>query len=326
MLGHRAAGLSIAVVATVLLVISVSIVALSRSEVTTVDDALERYRTTSDAPSITSPRDPSPARTSPRGEPSPSPRTSGTPEPDPSGQPSSEDHPAEVAAPSPTSRPVPTTRPSSPPPAPPGPLRAPTAGVYVFASSGYESVDIAGGRREMPDETPFTLQTTAAGFSTRLQPYTQHVDLREFSHEGAGIHLERWYMERTFFGQTVAQDYRCSGDQPAWTRNAAPGDQTRLRCAWDQRADLEGTSTLQGYEDVALGDGDSVRGVPHLVVDATLTGDVEGHSRLDLWLHPETGQVLREIRDIQVDTPSPFGRVRYREATEFHLWSLTPQT
>lgn len=204
--------------------------------------------------------------------------------------------------------------------------RLPAEGVYVYASSGYESVNVAGGHREMPDETAVTIRKTATGFSSRVQPYDEHVDLFEFSYDDDAFRMDRWYIERTFLGQTSAQDYDCSGSGPTHIRGATVGSTSNLLCTWEDRSRTEGTSTLKAYVDLALGDGTVVPDVAHIVVDNTTTGEVTGRAHVELWLHPATGQVLHEVRDIESDTPSALGRVNYREETRFLIESLTPRT
>lgn len=203
---------------------------------------------------------------------------------------------------------------------------APESPVYLYASSGYESVDIPGGRREMPEQTPVTVQHTPAGYSAQVRPYEEHVDLFEYSQVGDALGYDRWYIERTFAGQRASQDYRCPESDPTHVQAAPVGRTAHMLCTWEDRARTEGTIRLAAYEDVVLGDGTAIASAPHLVIENTTSGEVTGSTHLEVWLHPDTGLILREIRDIQSSTTSPFGRVDYREETRFELTSLTPRT
>jgi hypothetical protein len=69
-----------------------------------------------------------------------------------------------------------------------------------------------------------------------------------------------------------------------------------------------------------------VPGAVHILVENTTSGEVTGTTRNQLWLHPQTALVLREIRYLSTSNPSPFGRVNYVEETRFELTSLTPRT
>lgn len=201
----------------------------------------------------------------------------------------------------------------------------PREGVYVYSSSGFESVNVPGGRREMPPEAAATVRHRAGGFSTELRPYEEHVDVFENSYEGSAIRSDSWYIERTFAGQKSSQKWVCPSSEPMHIRGARVGRVGRQVCTWETRARTEGTYTLRGYEAITLGDGTRVVNAPHVVIDNTTSGESEGRAVIHLWLHPDTGLVLRDIRDITSETPSPVGRVTYIEQTEFVLRSLTPQ-
>lgn len=201
----------------------------------------------------------------------------------------------------------------------------PREGVYVYASSGFESVNVPGGRREMPPEAALTVRHRAGGISTELRPYEEHVDVFEISYDGAAIRSDSWYIERTFAGQRSSQKWECLSSEPMHLRGAPVGRVGRQVCTWEARARTEGTYTLRGYEVITLGDGTRIVDAAHVVIENTTSGESVGRAVIHLWLHPDTGLVLRDIRDITSETPSPVGRVTYTEQTEFVLRSLTPQ-
>src|SRR5260221_67287 len=64
----------------------------------------------------------------------------------------------------------------------------------------------------------------------------------------------------------------------------------------------------------------------HTVIEATLHGKAEGRSHVELWLHPDTGAVLKLKRTLDSTAHAAFGNVHYAERASFVLRSLTPET
>lgn len=80
--------------------------------------------------------------------------------------------------------------------------------------------------------------------------------------------------------------------------------------------------TVVGKESVQVG-GEVVESV-HMQLRSEATGGGDATSQVDLWLHPETGLVLRRVAQVDASAPSPMGSASYRERYEIRLTSLRP--
>lgn len=274
-------------------------------------------------------------------EPSPSP----SPEPSPSPSPSAEgtdapaggaedatdpaepsDAPVAAAPPSPTAQPTQAPPPtdgggSTPVPSPDATLGRPAAGTYTYAADGYQEVSVDGSRRDYPATVAAAVARSGAdAWSLELDVPDSTRDRFDFERAGDELRWTRWEVERTFLGQTRVEVYQCA---PAayHVPDGASGRTAKVSCEGDAST-LTGTLTQTDDVPVTLGDGTTVTATK-LVIESVESGEAEGRGRIELWLEPETGMRLREVRDISSTQQTRFGPVEYREEVDLLLESLT---
>jgi hypothetical protein len=106
---------------------------------------------------------------------------------------------------------------------------------------------------------------------------------------------------------------------------SAPNSHATVRFNGANKADYaENHLTYLGRDRVQVGT--TAIDAFHTVIDATLHGKAEGRSRVELWLHPATGAVVKMRRTLDSTAHAVFGTVHYVEHATFVLKSLTPQT
>jgi hypothetical protein len=195
----------------------------------------------------------------------------------------------------------------------------PDAGVYRYATEGYEEVNRPGGHHEYPAETPFTVQHTPCGFTTRWQPLDGRWDEMALC-SGRIRTVERISTQREFYGQRQRSDYRCEPGSRAWHHR--PGATWTTRCA-DEDTTVVTKSTILGDERIRVGT--TVIDAVHLQLRAELSGATRGQWSADRWLHPETGLLLRLEAQTTATSQTPAGTIEYHEEVRLDLQSLDPQ-
>lgn len=198
----------------------------------------------------------------------------------------------------------------------------PKEGVYVYATTGGDEVDVLGGSRHTyPEETTITVRHDGCGLIERWDALEERWDERESCRTPEGDAMKRTTSFHEFFGRADERTLHCEGfTAPAHVR---PGDTWTSRCA---SADTTATSVLRavGWEDVDVG-GVAVRSL-HVHVQTRVTGEQDGRSTRDVWGSAETGLVVRERAELTSYSMQPvFGRTRYHESYEIRLVSLEPR-
>jgi hypothetical protein len=196
-------------------------------------------------------------------------------------------------------------------PAPPG--------VYVYATTGQESISALGGTtHRYPRRSTITVTSDPCGMSLRWDVLTTRTNTYTVCAERDGQRLARWSERHRFFGQDDRSDWRCTGTP--WL--PAPDEQPRYRCS-SPDTDQEGSLTVVGEEQVV------VSGIPvdavHLRIEATEAGAARGPLVEERWLEPETGLPLRIVYRVRTENDSPIGDVTFEERYELRLLSLEPR-
>lgn len=200
----------------------------------------------------------------------------------------------------------------------------PPFGVYVYATDGFEEVDAFGGsRHDYPSETTITYSGDDCGVRVRWAPLEDRYDEKLLCRGPAGDEA-RWFESgRAFFGQSDHRRMTCEPGSVARPVPATVGQQWSMRCG-DDRTDARSEATVidVGPMNVA---GTTVPAV-HIRGTTHVTGDSDATSTTDLWVHAETGLVLRHVNKLDGSSPSPAGNVAYRERYTIELTSMTPRT
>ena len=220
---------------------------------------------------------------------------------------------------------VPTSKPDAAAAAAPGtpavrPL--PPEGVYVYATTGGDEVDVFGGTRHTyPNETTITVRHIRCGLAERWDALEERWDERETCRSAAGDALHAYRSYHEFFGQGDTRRMRCDGF--AYPAGVKPGDRWSSTC---RAPDTEATSKLQvvGFETLKVA-GTQVRTL-HIRVVTSLTGSQTGSSQRDVWASTQKGLSVREHSVTTSHGREPvIGDVTYHEEVDLRLVSLEPR-
>ena len=195
-------------------------------------------------------------------------------------------------------------------------------GVYTYATSGGEDLDVLGGaHHDYPDRTTITITPTECGQRLRWDALEERWDELDICAAPAGETLTATRQHHEFFDQTDDREYLCDGViRPV---AAVPGTTWRTTCD-DSDTQISIESTIVGFESVLVGD--VAVETTHLRSVSTITGSVRGTSRNDIWARRSDGLIVRRTFDVESETDSPVGIAHYRERYQLELTSLEPRT
>jgi hypothetical protein len=193
------------------------------------------------------------------------------------------------------------------------------AGVYVYATSGEESISALGGTtHRYPRRSTITVTSHPCGMTLRWDVLTTRANTYTVCAEDDGQRLDGWSESHRFFGQDDRTEWRCT--DTAWL--PAPGEQPRYSCSSPDTRQ-EGSQTVVGDEKVTVA-GAEVDAV-HLRIEAVERGTARGPLAEERWLEPETGLPLRIVYRVRTANDSPIGDVTFEERYELRLLSLEPR-
>lgn len=198
----------------------------------------------------------------------------------------------------------------------------PVEGVYIYATTGGDEVDVLGGRRHAyPAETTITVRHAGCGIVERWDALEERWDERESCRTANGEELKRMTSFHEFFGHADQRTLHCTGY--TYPKGFQPDASWTSRCASENTTAVTTLDAI-GWEDVDV-DGVAVRAM-HVHAETTVTGEQEGTSVRDVWGATETGIVVRERTTLTSHSNQPvFGRTRYHESYEIRLKSLRPR-
>lgn len=285
----------------------------------TVDDALVQFREEAATPAPG--EEPLPASSPSPGAPAPGQPTV-APADEPAVQPTTPTTPTTSPTTTPTSTPgapaAGTTSPTSPGPA----SRWPDEGVYPFATEGGGETDALGGaRHDYPEQVPLIVRRGGCGYTVRWQPLDERWDEWEFCADGTARPMARITTYHEFFQRGQRQDFDC-GRVEMSPAAYEPGDTLTWTCR-SGNGEVDSTTTVVGIETLDIG-GTPVRAVHHRH-DVVFSGANEGSQVFEWWLEMETGLPVRLVRDLEVTSQSPFGKVNYSERFTSQAVTLTPR-
>jgi hypothetical protein len=199
-------------------------------------------------------------------------------------------------------------------------LAAPTAGVYVYATSGHEDTDALGGvHHDYPDRTTITITSTACGVDMRWDALEQRWDQWSLCMAGQQVLTTAEVMKHAFYGVDDQRTYSCTGatlrptpaiGTPVTGRCMGSGD-TSL---WSGHVVGPETITVAGQAVPAL----------HVSMEERVSGDTTGLRRSDNWFALDSALLLKRTATVDGTSGSPVGRVHYTETVTMLLTSLTP--
>lgn len=198
----------------------------------------------------------------------------------------------------------------------------PNEGVYVYATTGGDEVDVLGGSRHTyPAETTITVRHAGCGLIERWDALEERWDERESCRTSQGDSLKRMTSFHEFFGRTDQRTLVCQGF--TYPAGFDPGSSWTTNCASDNTKAVT-KLTAVGWEDVVVA-GRAVRTM-HVHAETRVTGEQDGSSMRDVWGSADSGIVVRERVTLTSYSNQPvFGRTRYYESYEVRLTSLEPR-
>jgi hypothetical protein len=274
---------------------------LDDSKPVPVDVAVDRYRASQpSAPASAGPSAaPSATATAAAATATPVPGASATARPGATGGPSG----------------APSARPSLPPARG---VRTPP-GVYVYATTGYETADagVPQARHDYPRETATTVREVGCGVSVRWDATEDRWDDVTICHAAENVTKVAAYVSyHRFFGQSETRSFTCSGD--SYLRPPSGVGHWQFDCT-APGALARTVGTVIGVETV-----NGARAL-HVHYETALTGTNRGENPQDFWLAVDGPYVLRQRSRVDAEVDTPWGTITYHEQYDLVLKSRTPR-
>lgn len=195
-------------------------------------------------------------------------------------------------------------------------------GVYVYATSGSESISALGGRlHRYPRRSSITVTSNGCGMQLRWEVLRTRRNSWSVCQHGDGQRLESWEEAHNFVGRDDVTSWRCVATDwlPA---DRTPGSVSPYRCD-GAGTRQRGTVTVVGEEAVTVGSVavDTVR----LRISVAETGEARGPLVEERWLEPATGLPIRLRYRVTTKNASLIGDVTFEERSELRLVSLEPR-
>ena len=195
-------------------------------------------------------------------------------------------------------------------------------GLYVYATTGYESTDaLAGARHDYPAETYLTIQPGGCGTLVRWQPLGQRYEEWNYCPDGR---MAGWDEFREWFRIGNTDRWECP--EPVEVQGE-PGASWVVECR--KAASEEAGAATQvnkfevvGYEPLVVGEQEVV--TLHVRVTTVGTGGSASTGRQDTWYLVGTPLPVRRVIVHDSITDSRIGAVQYHEEAEIRLTSLRP--
>lgn len=198
-------------------------------------------------------------------------------------------------------------------------VQLPTPGVYVYATTGRDSVDaLTGAHHDYPATTTITVTPTACGVQQRWDVLEQRWEEWQRCAEGEGISEAGRANYDEFFGQSQTDTWVCSGD--ARPVAAAAGTTWTTTCTGETSTDTF-HGVVVGSESQQVGSS----AVATMHVRVTITdGNPTDSQVIDTWYSAGTDLVVAQTSTAATSNDTAIGTVHYAETYEIRLTSLTP--
>lgn len=198
----------------------------------------------------------------------------------------------------------------------------PAEGVYRYATTGSES--LAGPvtqTHDYPAETAVTVRRQGCGVTLEWRPLDVRADTWQWCPVPAGLATTGVVQEHGFFGLRDERTYACDPAGLLLPAQATPGATWSDGCR-SSDTDTTRTGRVVGPEPVSVGD--RTVGTIRVEVVEQVRGASEGTVTYGYWLRPADGLLVRFTQTVDSASPSPVGRVTYREAFTLTLVALEP--
>lgn len=198
------------------------------------------------------------------------------------------------------------------------------AGLYLYATTGYETTDaLAGSRHAYPAQTFMTIQSGGCGTLVRWQALEERWDEWDYCADGTMVGHQAYH---EWFSMGNRDVWTCS---PAAATQGSPGDTWTGGCSRAAggnvaAADESTTYEVIGYETLTVG-GEAVETL-HIRTTSSGSGGSDSSDTADTWILPGTRLVVRQIAVGDSLNQSRIGPVSYHEEYELNLVSLRPSS
>ena len=226
-------------------------------------------------------------------------------------------NPSTTVPPTASTDPSRTTTSTLPPPA------LPALGVYQYATTGFDAVDVlTGARHEYPAVTTITVTPEGCGVRLRWDVAVERWATWDWCLDGAAVRLDGWSGHHEFFDVAATNDYVCSGEPRPL--DAEPGTTWQMVCRIEDRDTSTYTGTVMARTSVTIG-GVAVPAL-HVRYDVVVEGVSTGTQTIEGWYRLTDGLPLRETTTTNTSQDTPVGRSGFEERSTIELMSLTPMS
>lgn len=206
--------------------------------------------------------------------------------------------------------------------APDKPAGAQPAGVYRYATEGFERIGgPLPGRLSYPATTTITVDSFGCTLSERWEARPERYAEWRYCITGETWRLRSVTDYHEFFGNAQRRAYRCSGRAVPRPARIPEGFRWTDRCR-ARRTTAVARGEVVGVERVRVG-AERVTAV-HLRVRTRLGGDVRGGYTMDSWLRRSDGLLVRRTFSSDSRVDAIIGSVPAHEEYELRLRSVTP--
>lgn len=206
-----------------------------------------------------------------------------------------------------------------------GPRRGlPGAGVYLYRTTGHESLSLPGTARSFPSSSVVVVTDRGCGVDVSWPALVEHVEsFVACAGPVGGLRLVSSSATVSFAGITTTQTTTCSAQAMLWPARASVGHRWSATCTAGQvHVALHGR--VVGFPTLEVGG----RPVPtvHTVVTLAYSGSQTGSSPTDYWFALDDSLLVRERETSDVvEGSGPLGAVTYRETATLVLESPVPR-
>lgn len=195
-------------------------------------------------------------------------------------------------------------------------------GVYVYVTTGGESIDVLGGaRHRYPARTSITARRVPCGLELVWAALVGCTTTWTLCSTDAGIELRSVEHRHTFFWQSDRTSYACTGAVLVPAGDARPAGHD-FTCT-SAKAAASGRALLVGSETIDVG-GTAVATM-HARTAGTISGANDGTESADWWLDTATALPVRIALQSRASRKTIVGRAHYTEDADLRLLSLTPE-
>lgn len=197
----------------------------------------------------------------------------------------------------------------------------PEPGIYVYTTTGRDSVDaLTGAHHDYPATTTITVTTSDCGVQQRWDVLVERWEEWQRCADGEGVRETRRTNFDAFFGQSQTDMWVCTGDARPF--DAPAGTAWTTLCVNGTVPETH-SGVVLGAESMTVG----TTPVDTVHVRVTITDDITtDHQVIDTWYLRGSDLVVAQTSTAATSNDSVIGTVHYDETYEIHLTSLTPLT